>query len=113
MKFYTERTLAGIKELKPTFQAKRHQKIEDKQAFIQEHRKSIYKFIDLYNHINEIKLLLISKLNTLDSMKTFIKSGTGYNITNPEGFVAVGHIGNVVKLVNRLEFSKQNFKKQN
>ena len=113
MKFYTERTLAGIKELKPTFQAKRHQKIEDKQAFIQEHRKSIYKFIDLYNHINEIKLLLISKLNTLDSMKTFIKSGTGYNITNPEGFVAVGHIGNVVKLVNRLEFSKQNFQKQN
>lgn len=113
MKFYTERTLAGVEELKPTFQVKRHQKIKDKQAFIQEHQESIYKLIDLYNHLNEIKLLLISKLNTLDSMKTFIKSGTGYDITNPEGFVAVGHTGNAVKLVNRLEFSKQNFQKQN
>lgn len=46
-------------------------------------------------------------------MKTFIKSGTGYDITNPEGFVAVGHTGNAVKLVNRLEFSKQNFQRQN
>lgn len=113
MKFYTERTLAGVEELKPTFQAKRYQKIKDKQAFIQEHQESIYKLIDLYNHLNEIKLLLISKLNILDSMKTFIKSSTGYDITNPEGFVAVGHDGGAVKLVNRLEFSKQNFQKQN
>ena len=29
--------------------------------------------------------------------------------TNPEGYVAVDHIGSAVKLVDRLEFSKANF----
>lgn len=112
LKFHAERTLAGVEELKPTFQAKRHEKIAAKKDFISTHKESVYKLIDLYNHLNEIKLILIAKLNTIEGMKTFIKSGNGYEVTNPEGFVALGHSGDAIKLVNRMEFSQQNFSRQ-
>lgn len=112
LKFHAERTLAGIEDLKPTFQKKRHEKITAKKDFILTHQESVYKLIDLYNHLNEIKLILIAKLNTIEGMKTFIKSGNGYEVTNPEGFVALGHSGDAIKLVNRMEFSQQNFNKQ-
>ena len=55
---------------------------------------------------------MVNKLNTLDGLKTFIRSYDGYDVTNPEGFVAVGHDGGAVKLVDRLEFSRQNFNKE-
>ncbi len=54
-------------------------------------------------------MLIIDKLHQVEGIGTFVKDGDGYNVTNPEGFVAIGHDGNAVKLVDRLEFSKQNF----
>ena len=111
--FYSERTLQGVEDLKPNFQAKRHEKIAAKGDFLTQNKNSVYQFIDLYNHLNRIKLLLVNKLNTIEGLKTFVKSGDGYDVTNPEGFVAIGHDGGAVKLVNRLEFSQQNFNKQN
>lgn len=107
--FYKERTLKGIEDLKPTFQAKRHAKIAAKGEFLEQNKKSVYQLIDLYNHLNRIKLIIINKLNTIEGLQTFIKAGDGYNVTNPEGFVAIGHDGGAVKLVNRLDFSQQNF----
>ena len=42
--------------------------------------------------------------------KTFIKTGNGYKVTKAEGFVAIDTIaGGAVKLVDRLEFSTNNF----
>lgn len=111
--FYSERTLQGVEDLKPNFQAKRHEKIAAKDDFLTQNKHSVYQFIDLYNHLNRIKLLLVNKLNTIEGLKTFVKSGDGYDVTNPEGFVAIGHDGGAVKLVNRLEFSQQNFNRQN
>ena len=41
---------------------------------------------------------------------TFLKTKSGYKVTNPEGFVAIDHAeGGAVKLVDRLEFSTNNF----
>ena len=38
------------------------------------------------------------------------KTSTGYKVTAPEGFVAIDSLkGGAVKLVDRLEFSMQNF----
>lgn len=107
--FYKERTLKGIEDLKPTFQAKRHAKIDAKGDFLDQNKQSVYQLIDLYNHLNRIKLTIINKLNTIEGLQTFIKAGDGYDVTNPEGFVAIGHDGGAVKLVDRLEFSQQNF----
>jgi len=56
-----------------------------------------------------MKNMLIEKLNKVDSIKTLIRTDTGYDVTNPEGFVAIGSEGGAVKLVDRLEFSKNNF----
>lgn len=110
--FHKMKTLQGIEDLKPTFQAKRHEKIKQKEQFVNEHKEAIFQLIDLYNHLNRIKLAIIDKLNTIDGLKTFVRKGDGFEVTNPEGFVALGHDNGAVKLVNRLEFSRQNFMRQ-
>lgn len=73
------------------------------------------KFIfDLMNKIVEAKVLIIRKLETIRStVDTFVKTEDGYKVTGPEGFVAVDRLtGGALKLVDRLEFSKQNFNAQ-
>ena len=52
-----------------------------------------------------------SKLEKIKGMtKTFIKTDSGYDVTTPEGFVAIDTMkGNAVKLVDRLTFSLNNF----
>lgn len=65
----------------------------------------------LYNHIVEAKQMVISKLNEVGNMKTFLRTKNGYEVTGQEGFVVADHLGkiNALKLVDRLEFSKANF----
>ena len=65
---------------------------------------------DLMNMIIEAKLMVIRKLETIRSIGTFVRTDDGFRITAPEGFVAVDKLkGNALKLVDRLEFSHQNF----
>jgi len=65
---------------------------------------------DLMNLIIEAKLMIIRKLETIKSIGTFVRTDDGFRITAPEGFVAVDKLkGNALKLVDRLEFSHQNF----
>jgi hypothetical protein len=70
------------------------------------------KFIfDLMNHIVEAKIKIVRKLESIKStVDTFVKTDAGYKVTGPEGFVAVDRLsGGALKLVDRLEFSQQNF----
>ena len=65
---------------------------------------------ELMNLIVDAKLMIIRKLETIKSIGTFVRTDNGFKITAPEGFVAVDRIkGNALKLVDRLEFSHQNF----
>jgi hypothetical protein len=59
----------------------------------------------------EAKNIFIAKYNNaVYNTKHFIDDGSGDLVaTNPEGYVAVDHIGNGVKFVDRLEFSRANF----
>tara|TARA_R100000995_G_scaffold24146_1_gene10393 strand:+ start:1691 stop:3838 length:2148 start_codon:yes stop_codon:yes gene_type:complete len=59
----------------------------------------------------EAKNIFINKYNNaVYNTKHFIDDGSGDLVaSNPEGYVAVDHIGNGVKFVDRLEFSKANF----
>ena len=77
--------------------------------FIKEHVEGIVAVYDLYLKIIEAKVKLLNKLGTLQQIPTFIKSEKGYEVTGEEGFVAVDRMGNALKLVDRLEFSRQNF----
>jgi hypothetical protein len=46
----------------------------------------------------------------LNKIGTFIKTKNGFEVTGVEGFVAIDRIkGGAVKLVDRMEFSSNNF----
>lgn len=87
----------------------------------EEKKKELIKFIkdnstDLVNVFELQKLLvvakeiIINKLNQINTTKTFVKTKNGFKVTGAEGFVAIDRIGGgAVKLVNRLEFSTNNF----
>ena len=59
----------------------------------------------------EAKKIIVSKLNRVKQlMDTFVRTKQGFKVTNPEGYVAIDRVsGNAVKLVDRMEFSYNNF----
>jgi hypothetical protein len=69
---------------------------------------------DMQNDLVQIKNMIIRKLQQIRQVTgTFVKTEDGFKVTNPEGFVCVDKLkGNAVKLVDRLEFSHQNFTAQ-
>jgi len=74
--------------------------------------KNLQMIFDLQNLVIDSKLILINKLNKLSKIGTFVKTTSGFKVTNPEGFVAIDRMeGGAVKLVDRLEFSTNNFSK--
>ena len=64
----------------------------------------------MYNGIIQAKQVLLRKLDSGAFLRTFVKTSDGFKVTGSEGFVAIDHLGrNAVKLVDRLEFSFNNF----
>ncbi len=65
---------------------------------------------ELQKNIVLAKLKLINTLNKLSNVNTFIKTTKGYRTTGPEGYVAIDKLGgDAVKIVDRMEFSYNNF----
>ena len=64
--------------------------------------------IATYITFQSAKAVLLRKLNTIQSIGSFLRTKNGYKVTNPEGYVAIQK-GGAVKLVDRLEFSQANF----
>jgi hypothetical protein len=80
--------------------------------FSKSNLKNLQNVFDLQNLIVDSKLIIINKLNKLSKIGTFVKTTSGFKVTNPEGFVAIDRMeGGAVKLVDRLEFSTNNFSK--
>ena len=75
---------------------------------IQRNKKSMDGIFKLHSVLNKATLLLIGKLEGIKSYKTFLKRPDGFEVTGEEGFVASDHLGNVIKLVDRLQFSRAN-----
>tara|TARA_A100001037_G_scaffold56663_1_gene48951 strand:+ start:4323 stop:5570 length:1248 start_codon:yes stop_codon:yes gene_type:complete len=78
---------------------------------LQKHTSNLTNVIAFQNHVVEAKMGIVRKLNTVKGLtNTFIKTANGFKVTNPEGYVAIDRIsGNAVKLVDRMEFSFNNF----
>jgi len=103
---------AQIEKLKSEKGKKRKQDQLDEilEFFDKKNQKSLQAVFELQNSIVDAKLILINKLNTLNNIGTFVKTKSGFKATNPEGFVAIDRTeGGAVKLVDRLEFSSNNF----
>lgn len=78
--------------------------------FSDENKKNLDLVYQLQNAIIDAKKIIIAKLDALKKMKTFIRTKDGFRVTGQEGFVAIDHLkGGAVKLVDRMEFSKNNF----
>lgn len=78
--------------------------------FYKEHRHDLKLIFDLQNLIVDAKTMIIRKLEQAESIGAFFKTDDGYRVTKPEGFVAIDRLsGNAIKLVDRLQFSHQNF----
>ena len=78
---------------------------------LKKHIVNLGNIIEFQNHIVEAKMGIVKKLNSVKQLTdTFIRTSNGFKVTNPEGFVAIDRVsGNAVKLVDRMEFSFNNF----
>ena len=80
-------------------------------SFFSENNKTSLKYMfDLQKVIVLAKLKLINNLNKLSKVNTFVKTRNGYKVTGEEGYVAIDKLGgDAVKIVDRMEFSYNNF----
>ena len=78
--------------------------------FSDENKINLVRMFELQKLIVLAKLKLINRLNQLSDTKTFVKTKAGYQTTGPEGYVAIDKLGgDAVKIVDRMEFSYNNF----
>jgi len=74
--------------------------------------EGVLKILQIHNQTVAMKSAILKQINSIKSTKQFIKTDQGFEVTNPEGYVAIDNDGQAVKLVDRLTFSKQNFNAQ-
>ena len=78
------------------------------------HANNLANVAKFQNLLIDAKMQIVKKLNSVKQLTdTFIKTKNGFKVTNPEGYVAIDRVsGNAVKLVDRMEFSFNNFTAQ-
>jgi len=111
IKFVYDKLKADVDKVK-----RENTKIEKKRKmdlyvdFFRKHSSDLVKIFALQNLLIDAKLLIVRKLEKVKDIKTLMKTSTGFKVTAPEGFVAIDKLkGGAVKLVDRMEFSMQNF----
>ena len=91
-----------------TAKTKYSKTLADGLIFLTINRRPLYFTVASYINLISAKEMIISRLEKVKDIKTFLKTDTGYEVTAPEGFVAISS-GNALKLVKRREFSRANF----
>ena len=78
---------------------------------VKKHTNNLIQIITFQNYLVDAKSQIVNKLNSVKGLTdTFIKTANGFKVTNPEGYVAIDRVsGGAVKLVDRMEFSFNNF----
>ena len=78
---------------------------------VSKHTNNLVQIITFQNYLVDAKSQIVNKLNSVKGLTdTFIKTANGFKVTNPEGYVAIDRVsGGAVKLVDRMEFSFNNF----
>tara|TARA_Y100000389_G_scaffold154829_1_gene155386 strand:- start:825 stop:2030 length:1206 start_codon:yes stop_codon:yes gene_type:complete len=81
----------------------------DNLRFIDRNKSALYMAIASHITLGNAKNTLLQKMSQIQSIGNFIRTSKGYRVTAPEGYVAVDSVAGAIKLVDRLEFSRQNF----
>ena len=76
--------------------------------YLEDNKLKFKAMLGLYKELQTVKQMVIDKLDHLEKFRTFARTENGYKVTGPEGYV-LHKDGDMVKLVNRLEFSYINF----
>jgi hypothetical protein len=108
-KYFDEKIIVKLKtEKSRTAKAElRDQLVKD----LIKYNSMIIQLIEFMSGIVDAKMIIVKKLDKVQQLtKTFIRTSNGYKVTNAEGYVAIDNNGkSAVKLVDRLEFSYNNF----
>ena len=109
--FVNDKMQESIDKLKSDAAKKRKEDSKIKLVdYLSNNSKKLDGVFSLHAVLDQAKMLIINKLQNIKSIGTFIKKDDGYEVTSPEGFVAVDRLSNkALKLVDRLEFSRSNF----
>ena len=107
--FYYDKTTVMLDKIKTaSTKAQKSKLVHNSQNYL---RDNVYKFksmLNLYKELQTVKQMVIDKLDHLETFKTFAQTDKGYKVTGPEGYV-LHRNGDMIKFVNRLEFSYINF----
>ena len=106
---YNAEMMKGVEDPTTRVAKNRVEKIKAKEQWIADNSNNLLGILATYKRVVELKGMLLHKLQQVEGIGTFQKTADGYRVTAPEGFVAIGHDGGAVKLVDRLAFSRINF----
>ena len=107
--FYYDKTRALLDKIKTDrTKTKNGAIVHNSLSYLRDNRSKWKDMLSLYKNVQDLKQMVIDKLDTLETFKTFARTKNGYEVTGPEGYV-LHRDGDMVKLVNRLEFSYINF----
>ena len=107
--FYYDKTRAMLDKIKTDrTKTQKGAIVHQSLNYLRDNRSKWKDMLSLYKNIQDLKQLVIDKLDHLETFRTFARTDNGYKVTGPEGYV-LHKDGDMVKLVNRLEFSYINF----
>jgi hypothetical protein len=107
--FETEVKKAADKVKTPKAKASKLAKLYDGLGMIKDQEKALKSTVNLYSALQSAKEMFIRKLEKGERFGTYLRTENGYDVTAPEGYVAIQDGTNAVKLVDRLSFSVANF----
>jgi len=107
--YFIQKLQKEIDSKKTQAAKQKYEEIKEKgMKILRADREGLYFAIATYITFQSAKTVLMNKLNSIQSIGSFLRTKNGYKVTNPEGYVAIKKSG-AVKLVDRLEFSRANF----
>ena len=79
-------------------------------AEIRKATNALKNVVDFMSYLIQAKMMIVKKLNDVKGLaRTFVKTDKGLKVVNPEGYVAIDKTGGAVKIVDKLEFTFNNF----
>ena len=107
--FYYDKTKAMLAKLKTNnTKVAKASLVHSSLNYLEDNKPKFKAMLGLYKELQTVKQMVIDKLDHLETFRTFAQTDNGYKVTGPEGYV-LHKDGDMVKLVNRLEFSYINF----
>jgi len=108
--WYKEKIEKAVAKISPKNQDKKRSALTDKLKTFIGAKDNVINLFKVSKLLSQAKNIFIAKYDKAVATKHFIDNGDGtLSVTKAEGFVAVDHTESGIKLVDRLEFSKNNF----